>query len=81
MSREHVGFLVWGLLTLAVLAVELPAVAGKIPVPSLSETVWGLQQRWPWLTAVLVGAIALFAAHIVRLRNVQQRVGPKKEDK
>jgi hypothetical protein len=72
--------MLWGGITLLILCLELPAVAGKLPIPSISETVWGLQQRWPWLTAPLLGALALLTAHIVRLRNVQQRTGPTKED-
>ena len=73
MSREHVGWLLWGSWLLLFLIPEaLTAFGAHVPWPTLSRTVWALQQRWPWLTIPILGLLAWLIGHIVRVKGIQE---------
>ncbi len=64
--------MIWGAWFLLFVLCELPAVANVTPWPSLSATVWGLQQRWDWTTIPIIGGLAILAVHLIRAKGVAQ---------
>jgi hypothetical protein len=74
-TREHWGWAIWGggwlalgFCVLESLAVWWPA----CPWPTFSSTAWGVQQRWPWITVPVVAVLAILAAHLVRLKGIEE---------
>ncbi len=67
MSRETLGYWVWGTLAALVAFPEILAAMGKelVPWPGFARTVIYLQARRPTLTMVLLGLFAVLVVHIV----------------
>lgn len=51
-------FALWALL-------EIPAVEGWVPWMPLSDYVWSLEDRWPWMPYAIVTGFAALLAHLV----------------
>lgn len=67
MSRESLGYIVWGLLAAVVATPEVIAALGKefVPWPGFARTVVYLQARRPVLTMILLGLFAVLVVHII----------------
>jgi hypothetical protein len=67
MSREILGYWVWGLLAGVVAFPEILAAFGKelVPWPGFARTVIYLQARRPTLTMLLLGLFAVLVVHII----------------
>jgi hypothetical protein len=66
-TREQVGYVVWGALAVAVLVPELVAVVGRdfAPFPGLARTATNLEARWPWVAMIFLAGFSILAVHIV----------------
>jgi hypothetical protein len=67
MTKEQVGYIVWGALAAAVAIPEILAAFGKefVPWPGFARTVNYLQARKPVLTMFLLALFAILVVHIV----------------
>jgi hypothetical protein len=67
MTKEEWGYLVWGLVAVAVLIPELLASVGKsfVPFPGVARTATNLEARWPWVAMIFLAGLAILAVHIV----------------
>jgi hypothetical protein len=61
------GYVVWGILALAVAIPEIVAAFGRefVPWPGFARTVTHLQARKPWLGALFLAAFAVLVVHII----------------
>jgi hypothetical protein len=69
-SKEKLGYLVWGPITLVIGVTEILAALSKtlqnaIPWPTISSTVGHLESRHHWVSVVVVATIASVAFHAV----------------
>ena len=67
MTREQSGYLVWGLVALAILIPELLAIVGRsfVPFPGIARTAANLEARWPWAAMIFLAGFTILAVHIV----------------
>ena len=67
MSKEEIGYVVWGIVGVTVVVPELVAVFGGrfAPFPGLARTATNLEARAPWLAMVFLAGLAILAVHIV----------------
>jgi hypothetical protein len=66
-TREQWGYLVWGLVALAVVIPELFAIFGRsfVPFPGIARTAANLEARRPWAAMVFLAGLTILAVHIV----------------
>jgi hypothetical protein len=67
MSKAEIGYVVWGVVTAAVVVPELVAIFGGrfAPFPGLARTATNLEARVPWLAMLFLAGLAILAVHIV----------------
>jgi hypothetical protein len=67
MTREEWGYVVWGLVAVAILIPELLAIVGKsfVPFPGLARTATNIEARLPWVAMIFLAGFAILAVHIV----------------
>jgi hypothetical protein len=67
MSREEWGYVLWGLVAVAILIPELLAIVGKsfVPFPGLARTATNIEARLPWVAMIFLAGFAILAVHIV----------------
>jgi hypothetical protein len=67
MTKEEWGYLVWGLVTVAILIPELLASFGKsfVPFPGIARTATNLEARRPWVAMIFLAGLTILAVHIV----------------
>jgi hypothetical protein len=73
MSREHAGWLVWGIWLLALFC-PLEGLAvfwHACPWPTFSTTTMSLQARWDFLTVPVVAILAILFVHLPDFKNIQ----------
>ena len=67
MSKETLGYIVWGALLVLVLVPELLASLGRsfIPFPGIARTATNLAARRPWVSMIILAGMAVLAVHLV----------------
>jgi hypothetical protein len=67
MSKETLGYIVWGALLVLVLVPELLAFFGRsfIPFPGIARTATNLSARRPWVSMIILAGMAVLAVHLV----------------
>ena len=67
MSKQEIGYVVWGLVALVVLIPELLAIFGRrfAPFPGLARTATNLEARAPWIAMLFLAGLAILVVHIV----------------
>jgi hypothetical protein len=67
MSKEQVGYLIWGVFAALVLIPELLAVFGRsfTPFPGIARTATNLEARWPWAAMIVLAGLAVLAVHLI----------------
>ena len=67
MTKQDVGYIVWGALGAIVIATEVMAKIGStwLRLPSIAATAADLQARWSWLATIILAGMAVLAVHLV----------------
>jgi len=67
MTKQDLGYIVWGSLAALAVATEVMAWLGKtwLRLPSIARTAADLQARWPWAATVILAGMAVLAVHLV----------------
>ncbi len=67
MTKQDVGYIVWGCLAAIVVATEITAWVGttRLRLPSIAATAADLQARWPWVATIILAGMAVLAVHLV----------------
>jgi hypothetical protein len=66
-TKQDVGYIVWGALGAIVVATEVMAWLDKtwLRLPSIAKTAADLQARMPWLATIILAGMAVLAVHLV----------------
>lgn len=67
MSKETLGYIVWGALLVVVLVPECLAFLGRsfVPFPGIARTATNLSARRPWVSMVILAGMTVLAVHLV----------------
>ena len=67
MTKQEVGYVVWGLVAAIVVVPELLALFGSrvIPWPGLARTATNLEARFPKAAMLFLAGLAVLAVHLV----------------
>ena len=67
MSKQDLGYVVWGCLAVLATSTEIMAWLGKtwLRLPSIARTAADLQARWPWAATIILAGMAVLAVHLV----------------
>ena len=67
MTKDQVGYVIWGALAIVVLIPELLAALGRerIPWPGVARTATNLSARIPWLALVFLAGFVILGVHII----------------
>lgn len=67
MTKQDLGYIVWGTLAALMVATEVMAWLGKtwLRLPSIARTAADLQARLPVLATVILAGMAVLAVHLV----------------
>ncbi len=67
MTKQDLGYVVWGALGAILVATEVTASLGKtwLRLPSIAATAADLQARWPWAATIILAGMAVLAVHLV----------------
>ena len=67
MTKQDIGYIVWGCLLAIVVATEITAKIGStwVRLPSIAATAADLQARWPWVATIILAGMAVLAVHLV----------------
>ena len=67
MTKQDLGYIVWGALAFVLIATEVTAWLGGtwLRLPSIARTAADLQARRPWLATVILAGMAVLAVHLV----------------
>lgn len=67
MTKLEVGYVMWGLVAVAIVVPELLAVFGRsfTPFPGSARTATNLEARLPWAAMVILAGMAILAVHLV----------------
>ena len=66
MSRDQLGWIIWGSFGVAILIPELLAIADKRWYwPTVARTAANLEARVPWLAMLILAGFAVLTVHLV----------------
>lgn len=67
MTKQELGYVVWGSLVALLVATELMAWLGKtwLRLPGIARTAADLQARRPWAATLILAGMAVLAVHLV----------------
>ena len=67
MTKQDLGYIVWGSLAAIVVATEIMAWLGKtwLRLPSVARTTADVQARLPWAATFILAGMAVLAVHLV----------------
>jgi len=67
MSKQDLGYIVWGSLAAIVVTTEILAWLGKtwLRLPTIASTAADLQARWAWAATIILAGMAVLAVHLV----------------
>ncbi len=66
-SKQDLGYVVWGALAAIAVATEITAWLGKdwLRLPTIAATAADLQARFPWAATIILAGMAVLAVHLV----------------
>jgi hypothetical protein len=67
MTKQDLGYIVWGALAVLIVITEVMAGIGKawLGLPSIERTAADLQARFPWAATIILAGMAVLAVHLV----------------
>jgi hypothetical protein len=67
MSKDEIGYIVWGAFLVCLVVPELIAYFGKsfAPFPGIARTAANLEARWPVAAIVILVGLAILVVHLV----------------
>jgi hypothetical protein len=66
-TKQDLGYVVWGALAALAVATEITAWLGRdwLRLPTIAATAADLQARFPWAATIILAGMAVLAVHLV----------------